>query len=161
MSEEKNTTMPADFDISIAEDLGDNVKNNTVEAAPETSFEASTTPDTASEDSSVYEDLTQEYPVDEVTEVNTDVVLDAPDIAMGTLYQNVPDPNDTSVYEDLTHDHTPENEANDTPVADLAPANNKAVLDGSLDGIVWESEVEMDAHLDGNVNTSENENLNT
>lgn len=177
MSEEKNTTMPEGFDMSFAQDLGVGSKKTTT---PELSLEPQVVvPTNDAVTVNIYEDLTHDHNsdvnvesnadavnsqiTDAVTQVNTDVIADAPDIAQGNLYQNVPNPNELTseassynIYEDLTHDHAPVEEATTTH---YTPNANETTEDNAMENVVWESEGQMDAYFDGNVQTNENEDL--
>lgn len=174
MSEEKNTKMPADFDMSFAEDLG--VMSKKAETTNTSAHQNIPAP-TNNVSANINEDLTHDHEAvnpqitDAVTQVNTEVLADAPELALGALYQTTGNPNELSdyvapasetptynIYEDLTHDHH-------VPTNTIAPTKNlhteNTTSTDSLEGVVFDSEAQMDAHFDGHVSVSESENLTT
>lgn len=176
MSEVKKTTMPDDFDISIAENLGDTEEKNTTTNTPkgqqldfkpveQTSINIAEDLNHDSEDNNSPENVeVNPNDTDAVTQTNVEVLADAPDMAMGNLYQNLPSsgqPSNTnvSIFEDLTHDHQeqPTNTENTT----INSPQEKQFGDGSLEGVVFDNEAQMDAYFDGTVEHKDSEHLNT
>lgn len=157
MSEEKNTKMPEGFDMSFAEDLGKSTKKAETTDTPEVQFDVQqTTNDTPT---NIYEDLTQGN--DDVYLEDDTVNLEITDAITQTNVEvlgETPATDSYNIYEDLTHDH----EAVEKPaVANSVPTANKPADDGTMEGVMWESEAQMDAYFDGNVSASENDNLTT
>ena len=179
MSAEKNTKMPEGYDMSFAENLGKESKKTKKTETPDLQFNVQQT--TGSIPTNIYEDLTHDHPTDAntvntnitdaITQPNTEVLSDAPDLAMASLYQTTGSsiglhdsvtPADAAtaynIYEDLTHDH---HTFEKTAETNFAPTVNKPSDDNSLENIMWESEAQMDAYFDGHVTIHESENLNT
>lgn len=174
--------MPNDFDTSIAENLGNNT-TETIAPAPETTSQ----PEVSTEDvtvggTNVYEDLNQvntdlfvegeEINPDEVNadvEADMEALTNAPEEAVENIYAeeentaNTPEtPADanTSIFEDLTTGQdTPTVGA--FPTAVNAPAPDSYVPDGSMEGVIFDTEADIDAYFDGNIKTNDNENIDT
>lgn len=159
MSEEKNTKMPEDFDMSIAEDLGKGSNEANITEAP---IDYQNEPQTDN-NTSVNSQIT-----DAITQANTEVFADAPDLAMETLYETAANPNEFTgsldgaptynIYEDLTHDHAADDS---TSAAEFSAPVTNDVTANDMENVVWETEAQMDSHFDGNTSVSESEDLNT